>query len=147
MDVKNDKENLFLDQLKKSLALAKKNIMIYYNKGPVIIAGIIFPVSLFFAFSMNRIIEPIYVISGLLSMILLLTASSVAPIVVPWETMQKTNERVLASPIKLTTFLFGDIWASLFFGLVMSIVPIILSFFLGLNYISPFILIFAVPSN
>ncbi len=146
-NISDMKKGLILNQLRKSLALARKNIQIYYNKGPVVIFGLFLPLLLFLAFSMNRVIEPMYVISGLLAMIILLTASSVGPIVMPWETMQKTLERVLASPIKLTTLLFGDIWASMFFGSLISIFPIAISIFLGLTLISPIVLIFALISG
>jgi hypothetical protein len=41
-------------QLRRSLAVAEKDIRIYYLKGPVLIFGIIFPMFLFLAFSVGR---------------------------------------------------------------------------------------------
>jgi ABC-2 type transport system permease protein len=38
-----------IDQLKRACAIAKKDIRIYYLKGPVVIFGILFPVFLFMA--------------------------------------------------------------------------------------------------
>ncbi len=133
----------FSAQLRKSFALAKKNIRVYYNKGPVMIFGILFPILLYFAFTINRTIAPLYIVSGLLGMVLLFTASSIGPAVFPWETMAKTLERLVASPITLTTIIFGDIWASLAFGLMVAVIPVIIGITLGLSIIAPLVLIVA----
>ncbi len=135
-----DMSNLF-SQLRKSIALAKKNIRVYYNKGPVIIFGLLVPLLLYFAFTMNRTVELLYVVSGLLGMILIFTASSIGPAVFPWETMAKTLERLVTTPITLTTLLFGDIWASLLFGMMISVVPIIIGLVGGLTIIAPVVLV------
>ena len=39
-----------LQQLRRSLAIARKDIRIYYSKGPVVIFGLLFPVFLFLSF-------------------------------------------------------------------------------------------------
>lgn len=132
---------IFFAQLRKSFSLAKKNIRVYYNKGPVMIFGILFPILLYFAFTVNRTIAPLYIVSGLLGMVLLFTASSIGPAVFPWETMAKTLERLVASPITLSTLLFGDIWASLAFGLLVAIIPVIIGITLGLILVAPLVLI------
>lgn len=44
------KVNTFLHQLKCSIAIAKKDICFYYNKGPVLNQGILFPIILFITF-------------------------------------------------------------------------------------------------
>ena len=38
----------------KALVIAKKDILIYYSKGPVIIFGILLPIFLFLAFWIGR---------------------------------------------------------------------------------------------
>ena len=83
----------FTTQIKRSVAISKKDLRIYYNKGPVVIQGILFPIMLFLAFTIGRQIIPTYMISGLMAMVLFLTSTSIGPVVFPWETRQKTLER------------------------------------------------------
>ncbi|NHW44822.1 MAG: ABC transporter permease, partial [Candidatus Verstraetearchaeota archaeon] len=43
-----------VEQLKRSLAVAEKNIKIYYLKGPVIVFGLVFPLFLALAYVIGR---------------------------------------------------------------------------------------------
>jgi ABC-2 type transport system permease protein len=135
---KKSKLFYYIEQIKRSLAISKKNIKIYYNKGPVIIQGLLFPAFLFFAFTIGREIQPIYLTSGLMAMVLFLTAASIGPVVFPWETRQKTLERLITCPISIRTILLGDVWGSFIFGMIFSFPPLIFGIFLfslweGLN--------------
>lgn len=47
-----------LEQLKRAFAICKKDVRIYYLKGPVIIFGILIPVFLFAAFLIGRDLPP-----------------------------------------------------------------------------------------
>ncbi|MGV9200451.1 MAG: ABC transporter permease, partial [Promethearchaeia archaeon] len=123
---KKSKSDLIKDQLRRSFAIAKKDLRIYYDKGPVVIQGILFPIVLFFAFTIGRKIQNIYIISGLMAMVLFLTATSIGPVVFPWETRQKTLERLIASPISIETILLGNVWSSFTFGCIFSAFPLIL---------------------
>lgn len=122
---KKSKIEQFSSQMKRSIAIAKKNLRIYYNKGPVVIQGFLFPVVLFVAMTIGREILPIYIISGLMAMVLFLSATSIGPIAFPWETRQKTLERLITCPISIKTIILGDVWASFIFGSIISIVPLI----------------------
>ncbi len=115
-----------ITQIRRSFAIAKKDFRIYYNKGPVVIQGILFPVILFFAFTIGRNIEPIYMISGLMAMVLFLTSTSIGPVVFPWETRQQTLERLITCPISIKTVLLGSVWGSSIFGMLFSLVPLVL---------------------
>ena len=87
-----------LDQLKRSLGIMKKDIRIYYLKGPVIIFGVLIPLFLFLAFltgSRNLPIE--FLVSGLISMTILFTATSVSPVIMPWEAQMNTLERLASN--------------------------------------------------
>ena len=122
-DLKSEK---FTAQLRRSLAITKKDLRIYYNKGPVVIQAVFFPIILFLAFTIGRNIIPIFIVSGLMAMVLFLTATSIGPVVFPWETRQKTLERLIACPISIRTILLGNVWSSLAFGCIFSMVPLIL---------------------
>jgi len=115
-----------LTQVKRSFAITKKDLKIYYNKGPVVIQGFLFPLILFFAFTVGRKIIPIYIISGLMAMVLFMTSTSIGPVVFPWETRAKTLERLIACPISIKTILLGNIWSSFIFGCIFSMVPLLL---------------------
>ncbi len=121
-----DDPTSIMTQLKRSLVIMKKDLRIYYNKGPVVIQGILFPVMLFFAFTVGRNITPIYIVSGLMAMVLFLTSTSIGPVVFPWETRQMTLERLITCPISVKTILLGNLWSSFVFGFIFSTVPLIL---------------------
>jgi len=129
-------------QARRSLVIARKDIRIYYSKGPVIIFGILFPVFLFLSFTIGRHMTLGFMIPGLLGMILFFTATSISPIVVPWEAQARTLERLMSCPVRLEAIILGDVLASFTFGLGISLVTIILGLFLGVVVSSP--VIFAV---
>ena len=116
----------FKTQLKRSFTITKKDLKIYYNKPPVVIQGIFFPIILFFAFTVGRNILPVYLISGIIAMVLFLTSTSLGPIIFPWETMRGTFERLITCPVSIKTILIGSIWGSFIYGLIFSSIPLIL---------------------
>ena len=143
---KYSKSDRFFVQIKRSFAITKKDLKIYYNKGPVVIQGIFLPIMLFFAFTIGRNIMPIYILSGLMAMVLFMTSTSIGPVVFPWETRAKTLERLIACPISIKTILLGNIWSSFIFGFIFSFVPLILGIiFFGIWYsINIFIIILGI---
>jgi ABC-2 type transport system permease protein len=135
---------LVWQQLRRSLTIARKDIRIYYSKGPVIIFGVLFPVFLFLSFTIGRHMSVDFMIPGLLGMILFFTATSISPIVVPWEAQAKTLERLMSCPIRFETIIAGNIFASFAFGTAISLVPIIIGIALGVTVSSPVIFALAV---
>ncbi|MFX1480298.1 MAG: ABC transporter permease [Promethearchaeota archaeon] len=123
-----EKSNLknFITQLKRSFTITKKDLKIYYNKPPVLIQGIFFPIILFFAFTVGRNVSPVHLISGIMAMVLFLTSTSLGPIIFPWETMRGTFERLTTCPISIKTILIGSIWSSFIYGIIFSSIPLIL---------------------
>jgi ABC-2 type transport system permease protein len=142
---KKSKFQSFTIQMKRSLTITKKDLKIYYNKPPVLIQGIFFPTILFFAFTVGRNIEPVYLVSGIMTMVLFLTSTSLGPIIFPWETMRGTLERLITCPVSIRTILIGSIWSSFIYGVLFSSIPLILGIIfqsssLVINY---FLVIFA----
>ena len=111
--------NIF-EQLKRSFAITKKDLSIYYSRGPVIIQGLLIPASLFISFSFRRNVSLSFLIPGLLSMTLFFAVSAITPVIAPWETRMKTLERLVSSPIALWAIILGDIIASVLFGLFIT---------------------------
>jgi ABC-2 type transport system permease protein len=129
------------EQMKRSITIAKKDVLIYYLKGPVIIFGILIPLFLFLAFYIGRDLQRSFLISGLISMTLFFTTTAIGPVAAPWETMMKTLERLASSPIYISTILVGDILASLVFGIVISSVPLMIGISIGVSITHPFIFV------
>ncbi len=134
-----------MKSLRKSWAIAKKNMRIYYLRGPVLIFGILFPTFLFLAFALGRNVPSSSLVPGLIGMALFFTASATTPAVLPFETRTRTLERLLAAPVTLPVLVGGDVLAAFLFGLFLSLVPIVLSF-VGLNasLMQPWLLVLAV---
>ena len=135
---------LICEQLRRSLVIARKDIRIYYSKGPVIIFGVLFPVFLFLSFTIGRHLSVDFMIPGLLGMILFFTATSISPIVVPWEAQARTLERLMSCPVRLEAIILGDVLASFIFGMAISLVTIIIGLALGVTVSNPFIFALAV---
>jgi len=131
-----------LQQARRCLTIAHKDIRIYYSKGPVVIFGVLFPVFLFLSFTIGRHLEVDFMIPGLVGMVLFFTATAISPIVVPWETQARTLERLMSCPVTVETIILGDILASFAFGLGICLVPIVIGLALGITISSP--LVFAV---
>ncbi|MGQ9723154.1 MAG: ABC transporter permease [Candidatus Jordarchaeum sp.] len=121
----------YTTQIRRAFVLAKKDIRIYYFKGPVIIFGVLIPLFLFFAFSIGRNIPINSLVSGLLAMTLFFTATAVSPVIIPWETTMRTLERLVSTPISLSTIILGNIIASFIFAVIISAVPIIVGVIMG----------------
>jgi len=128
---------LVREQMRHSLVIARKDIRIYYSKGPVIIFGVLFPVFLFLSFTIGRDLSVDFMIPGLVGMILFFTATSISPIVVPWEAQARTLERLMSCPVRIETIILGDILASFAFGVGISVIPIMLGLFLGVTVSNP----------
>ncbi len=129
-----------IDQLKRACAIAKKDIRIYYMKGPVVIFGILFPIFLFMAFMIGRDIPVNFLIAGLLGMTVFFTSTSITPVIAPTETQTRNLERLAACPVSITTILLGDMLASVLFGIGISLVPIMVGMAIGVTVTHPFIL-------
>lgn len=128
----------------RAYAIAKKDMRIYYLKGPVVIFGVLSPTFLFLAFIIGRDLPIDFLIAGLLGMTVFFTSTSVSPVVAPTETQSRNLERLAASPVSITTILIGDILASVFFGVAISFIPVLLGIAMGVTIIHPFILIFGI---
>lgn len=103
-------------------ATAVKDIKIYYKKPPVFIFGLILPTFLFFAFFVGRQLDLEKYYPGFLAMALFFTASSVGPLIIPWEKQAGTFERLLSLPVNIPILVLGDTIAGAGFGLIISLV-------------------------
>lgn len=120
------------EQMRRALAITKKDIRIYYAKGPVVIYGLIMPLFLFLAFAVgNRGLSTPFLVSGLLAMTLFFTATAVSPVIQPWEAQARTLERLIVCPVTMGTLIAGDMLTSLIFTLGITVVPVGIGIVLG----------------
>ena len=131
-------------QVERSLAIVKKNIRIYYSKGPVIIFGLLIPFFLFLSFYIGRNLPAKTLIPGLLGLTTFFTATSVGPAIIPWEARAKTLERLVSSPISLWAIFLGDVVSSFIFGVSVSVFPILLGLFVGVTMVNVLVLALSV---
>ncbi len=133
------------NQIMRSFAIAKKDMLIFYMKGPVVIMGLLFPFFMFGAFLIGRDLSSEILFVALVSMTAFFTSAAVGPTIIPWEARSKTLERLISAPVSITTVLLGDMQASFYFGLLItaaiSLVAILLSVPLDLLIFIPAILL------
>jgi ABC-2 type transport system permease protein len=107
--------------------VTEKNMRIYYYKGGVVIFGLLFPILMFFTFFIGRNLDLVLFFPGFLGMMLFFTASSVGPLITPWEKREKTYERLLSLPVILESIILGDLLAGAIFGVIITIIVWIVS--------------------
>ncbi len=123
-----------IDQFRRSFAIAKKDMLIFYLKGPVVIMGLLFPLFLFLAFLIGRNLSGVQLFAGLAGMTVFFTSTAVGPTIIPWECRGRTFERLITAPISLTIVLLGDFQASFYFGFGVSLAVLISAIlYLGLH--------------
>lgn len=126
----------FPEQVRRAWGIAKKDIRIYYFKGPVLIFGVFMPLFMFLAFLMGTKQLPLsFLISGLIGMTLFFTATAVSPAIFPWEGQARTLERLASCPVMVETIVLGDMIASTLFGIAITVITVIIGLALGLSLI------------
>jgi len=133
-----------IDQIIRSWAIVKKDIKIYYSKGPVVLMGVLWPGFMFIAFAFGRGTSIASLMPGLISVSVFFTCSAIAPVTFPWETQARTLERLVSTPITVWTILMGDMLASAIIGVIISVVPLIIALAVGVTIVNPLVLAVAI---
>ncbi len=107
--------------LRGILVITGKNMRLYYTKPPVLMFGLLFPLFMFFAFFVGRHLDLTTFFPAFLAMMLFFTASSVGPLITPWEKREKTYERLLSYPVTQDSIILGDVVAGAVFGIGISL--------------------------
>ena len=120
------------NEVAQAWTVAVKDVRVYYLQPPMIMFGLILPFFLFFSFSIKRDVGANAGLAQLLAMTSFFTASSAGPVIIPLERRTGTYDRLLAAPMSLVTLLLGQMLVGAFFAVVVSIVPLLISW-LGLD--------------
>jgi ABC-2 type transport system permease protein len=108
--------------LRGIVVITEKNMLLYYTKPPVLMFGFLFPLFMFFAFFVGRHLDLATFFPAFLAMMLFFTASSVGPLITPWEKREKTYERLLSYPVTQDSIILGDVIAGGIFGIGISLI-------------------------
>ena len=87
----------------------------------MVVFGLLFPLIMFLTFFIGRDLDILLFFPGFLAMMLFFTASSVGPLITPWEKREKTYERLLSLPVTLDSLILGDIAAGSVFGIIITV--------------------------
>ena len=107
--------------LRGIIVITEKNMRLYYTKPPVLMFGLLFPLFMFLAFFVGRHLDLATFFPAFLGMMLFFTASSVGPLITPWEKRDKTYERLLSYPVTQDSIILGDVAAGAIFGMGISL--------------------------
>ncbi len=113
--------------LRSILTIARKNMIVYYRRGPTLIFGLLFPFFFFLSFVLGRNVEPAQLMPGLLGMVVFFASTAVGPVILPTETRGHTLERLVTLPIPFWVILLGDALSSTLFSIISCITPIVLA--------------------
>jgi ABC-2 type transport system permease protein len=122
---KKEKVSDLLIELKEACYIAMKDVKIYFFKAPNFTYSFLIPISLFLAFSISNKIEPIIVISGLTTLVILFGTTSIEAVSVVLEKQTGTFERLLIAPISFFYILLGKALAGTLFGLITAIIVMV----------------------
>ncbi|MBT3283853.1 ABC transporter permease [Candidatus Bathyarchaeota archaeon] len=110
------KKVTIFDELKRSWAITLNDMRVYYLRPPSLMFGILFPIALFFSFSVGRRMPVERLIPVLSAQTVFWASSSIGPASIPMERRMRTFERFLSAPISLSAVLWGKAMGGLIFG-------------------------------
>ncbi len=119
-----------VEDMKRAVYIAEKDVKIYFLKGPNLTFGLLLPVVLYLAFYIGRTVELTSAISGVVAMVAFFGAGAIQAVSLPLERRTGTFNMLLAAPTSLSTIMLGKTLAGFFFGTVLSLayIAIILPF-------------------
>jgi len=129
------------DEAAQAWAIAVKDVRVYYLTPPMIMFGLLMPFFMFFSFSVRRGLGPEMGVARLLALTTFFTASSAGAVIIPLEKRTRTFDRLLTAPVSLITILLGKVLVGIFFGVAVSLVPLVLGLvFFRLDVANPLLL-------
>jgi len=112
----------WLEDLKRAVYIAEKDVKIYFFKGPNLIFGLLLPVSLFLSFSIGRSVDLAFALPGLVAIASFFGAGAIQAIALPLERRTGTFNLLLTAPISMFAIVLGKALAGFFFGAILSVV-------------------------
>src|SRR4030043_67165 len=110
----------WIEDLKRAVYIAEKDVKIYFLKGPNLIFGLLLPVSLFLSFAIGRNVDLAFAIPGLVAIAAFFGAGAIQAIALPLERRTGTFNTLLTAPISLFAIVLGKALAGFFYGAILS---------------------------
>ena len=111
----------WVEDLKRAVYIAEKDVRIYFFKGPNLIFGLLLPISLFLSFSIGRSVDLAFAIPGLVAIASFFGAGAIQAIALPLERRTGTFNLLLTAPISMFAIVLGKALAGFFFGAMLSV--------------------------
>lgn len=112
--------NGWIRRLKKALWIAEKDARIYFFKGPNLTFGLFLPLVLYWAFTLDRDVELVRVVPGLVAIAIFFGAGAIQAVSLPLERRTGTMHTLLATPVTPGVIVLGKTLAGLVFGMVLA---------------------------
>jgi ABC-2 type transport system permease protein len=114
--------NAWIEEIKRIVYIAEKDVKIYFFKAPNLTFGLLLPVVLYLAFSIGRTVEPTFALPGLVAMSAFFGAGAIQAVSLPLERRTGTFKMLLTASTSLSTIILGKTIAGFFFGTFLSLV-------------------------
>lgn len=114
-------------ELSQMVAIAVKDMRVYYLAPPMIMFGLLMPFFMFFSFSVRRGLPVEQSVARLIAITTFFTASSAGPVILPMERRTRTFERMLVAPLSILSVLLGETMVGAVFGSVISLLTVLLA--------------------
>jgi ABC-2 type transport system permease protein len=111
----------WIEDLKRAVYIAEKDVKVYFLKGPNLIFGLLLPISLFLSFSIGRNVDLAFAIPGLVAIASFFGAGAIQAVALPLERRTGTFNLLLTSPISMFAIVLGKTLAGFFFGAILSV--------------------------
>ncbi len=114
------------DELAQAWVIAVKDVQAYYMTPTTVLWALLMPFAMWSCFVVRDGMTPAFGLSRLLAIITFFTTSSVGPVIILLERRMRTYDRLLVAPMSLGTVIVGKSLVGIFFGLVVSLLPLVI---------------------
>ncbi len=111
---------MWQDQMRGVYHIAIKDMKTYYLKPPAISWGMVFPLAWTLAFYLRNPGDFAELVPGLLAMTIIFSTTAAEAVVINFELRLGTLERLLLTPLSMTSVLLGKVLGGFLFGLMMT---------------------------
>ena len=114
------------DELAQAWVIAVKDVQAYYMTPTTVLWALLMPFAMWSCFVVRDGMTAEFGLSRLLAIITFFTTSSVGPVIILLERRMRTYDRLLVAPMSLGTVIVGKSLVGIFFGLAVSLLPLII---------------------
>lgn len=113
------------DELAQAWIIAVKDVQAYYLTPTTVLWALLMPFAMWSCFVVREGMTAEFGLARLLAIITFFTTSSVGPVIILLERRMHTYDRLLVAPMSLGTVILGKSLVGVFFGLGVSLLPLI----------------------